>query len=184
MSKTIIKINSDSGSVSVGANPLVTDNVQSDNITDKAGTGLPQLNGVTPEVKWQKKALTSNLNGTAALNTTITALGFSGLTVGKTYKLTVSPLYVETATATGANFKLNANHDGSPIIKFNFFMGSSDNENWSKGRSVIFEATATTVTIVGSGAVANSRLVGAADGADTYTLLEELPYHTETTDFT
>lgn len=48
MSKTIIKTNSDSGSVSVGANPLVTDNVQSDNITNKAGTGAPDLsNGLT-----------------------------------------------------------------------------------------------------------------------------------------
>ena len=138
--------------------------LQVNNITNVAGTGLPSLNGSSPEIKCQRNALTVAITNS---QTNIAELAFNNLTVGNIYRVTVQILSNTTGYA-----RIFAKHDGNTIL-----ITGSDPTNASYddyGSSIIFKATATSVTF-------DSSVVSGTIGLSnrTWTMIEELPYHTD-----
>lgn len=148
--------------------------IRVDDIKNNAGTGLPNLNGTSPEIKWQRKDLTVDI----ATSGTVTQLGYaSGLTIGKTYRFSVHAM-INTASTTMRS-DLAIAHDGADLAK-DFGETDADGERISHSMMVIFTATATSVSVEWTEGTGNGTLEGTAANS-CFSFLEELPYHTETT---
>jgi hypothetical protein len=158
-------------------NHTFNDEIRVDDIKNNAGTGLPSLNGTSPEIKWQKKTLSSDV----ITATTISDLTFNNLVNGNTYKVHFNPRF-ETNPLITSSVSLAIKNGATTIHTLNWRDSSSDADQ-PGGVTVIFTAGATsTLTFETSGTwgANEQRLVA----TDTIAILEELAYHTETTDFT
>lgn len=130
-------------------------------------------------IKYQKKNLDANITTST---TDIASLRFTGLEVGKLYRVTVVAHVQTSATNSDAFLQVNA-HGNNKI-----YAGINDNAAVTQPQgaflgfssSIIFEATSTTLTtnaiIVGSGSILKS----ASPDNDTFMILEELPNHEQT----
>jgi hypothetical protein len=151
-----------------------------DNITDAAGTGFPQLNGTTPGIKWQKKEIGASVANISS--GTLTALGFSGLTIGNTYRITLA---IQAFTSTDSEYRFQIVHDSTEIVEVS--LGDAGGSHETAMASTIFTATATSTSVTYDGGNSASDVLGttfSGGPSTTYAIIEELPYHTETTDFT
>ena len=166
-------------------NHTFNDEIRVDDIKNNAGSGLPTLNGTSPEVKYQKKTLSTTVSTT---DTDVTELKFNGLTIGKTYRWT--GVFCGTlANPTGTLERIFASliHNGATLAE-GFFRHDDESINDVKqgtiSLQVIFVAAATTASTSITIGATNGTVVAESNGVGTYTILEELPYHTETTNFT
>jgi len=132
--------------------------------------------------KVQEKNLTSDVT----TSTTITALTFNNLVLGKWYEALGQILFVVNSGSSDSFAALNVTHDGVVIQKVN----SQDRQTVSTSGdsnthpiSVKFKATATTLTFVSSSVSSTSYINGTA-AKDTFVSLTELNNTVETTDFT
>lgn len=133
------------------------------------------------QTKWQVKYLQANHQTTGA----ITDLTFNGLVVGKTYKAT---LHGNAAITTGSNScRADIVHDGNTLARFEQQLDASGAQGRNSATThAIFVATTTTVFVNAQVMSATSYLqgIGGADASRTWFMIEELPNHVETTDFT
>ena len=159
--------------------------IRSDSITDQAGTGAPDFpngftnSGTAGKNKWQRKDLTTDKTTT---QNPLTELSFSGLTVGKTYRLSAYGLV--SALSTGARSEYYIQHNGVDLTRARVDRDSTSTPRGLLYTEEIFTATTTTVqvrwvvvsgTVTLEGSIANT----------CYSIIEELNnYTTETTDFT
>jgi hypothetical protein len=121
-----------------------------------------RLSDLETGVKWQKK--------TGAVAT----LGFNNLEIGKTYRLTVSGNYSYSNTADGSAVWT---HNGADLIRLSWGMNSGGNEedgSNSFSASTVFIATANTITAAETG----------SSWTGEEAILEELPFHTVTSEWT
>lgn len=135
--------------------------------------------GLVKKNKWQVKKLTADLfTGDTG---TVSDLGFSGLIVGKYYKLSTQSWLID---VNGTDAELAYSHDSSNILVNRLASNNTtiDHESIS-GSSIVFKATATTIVAtctIGTG----STIRGNNTLAETWAMLEELNnYEDETTDF-
>jgi len=137
------------------------------------------------KTKWQQKVLASTdfLGGNASSN--LTTLTFNNLSVGKTYRL--SMLAYLSAYNGASSFSdgnaLDAYHNSVLILEArdSRYIGSSIGQSSTIGATTVFTATATTVTFVHSSANGNTTVTL---GGGSWVLLEELPNHEATTQWT
>lgn len=160
--------------------------IRSNNITNQAGSGLPNLNGTSPAIKYQLKELPADLNGTG-MNVTVTGLGFNSLVTGNLYKYYVQLRFVLLADVT-FDGKYTIEHNSNVLGEVRYAANSANNaQNGLQTATFVsppFVAGASSITITGDGFVTNCRLDTATGLYRTYAVLEELPYHVVTTDFT
>ena len=137
------------------------------------------------KTKWQQKVLASTdfLGGNASSN--LTTLTFNNLSVGKTYRLSMLA-YLSTYNGPSSfsdGNALDAYHNSVLILeaKDSRYIGSSIGQSSTIGATTVFTATATTVTFVHRSANGNTT-VTLDDGS--WVLLEELPNHEATTQWT
>lgn len=130
--------------------------------------GTTEVQTVT-KTKWQQKYLAGNTSSAGIL----TALTFNNLTIGKTYRV---GLHVD-FQGTGAK-RIDIYNGATQLTRLEMSGGSSELNTFT---SKIFVATATTVTF--DFAVASSQLQG-SDLTSTSAILEELPNHELTTQWT
>jgi hypothetical protein len=132
------------------------------------------------KTKWQVRILPGNISS----NTTdISSLRFINLVVGRTYKLAMQ---MDTSL-TNNNFRtatLAAIHNGVTIAKVRSGSANTGNEvNYGMGTTVNFTASATTLTFNAFFTNPGS-ILGDGTRAATFVMLEELPNHEETTQWT
>lgn len=168
----------------------LTGDIQSDSITDALGTGAPDFpngftnNGTAPEIKFQQKYLTAS----SVSPETMADLTFNNLTIGKSYKITTSAVIDLNVPSGATEYILVDVKNGSTILSQIVYRAdatSSDLIQMTKSSSVVFTATSTTTTVGWSETVTNaSTQVLGGQPYWTFCHIEELPYHTVTTDFT
>lgn len=128
------------------------------------------------DTKWQRKTPSGNFAG----NGVITGLTFNNLVIGKIYRVTWQ---FRKNTFGGGTDSINIEYSsGTAIVSPTFTTAKGDAngiDELTSGSSYIFEATE---TIIRANVTANTGGNVAQNG--TYMILEELPLHTETTDFT
>jgi len=127
-----------------------------------------RIGSLETDILYQRRNLPTNVGASG----TIASLGFSGLTVGRTYRITLS-VYAE-SNAIGENMIVNLFHGGVPIAGV-----ASVQESGSWGRetfttSVIFEATTTVLSVE---ATLGSGVTIFALPQASFTQLEELPHY-------
>lgn len=133
---------------------------------------------VSDEIKYQKKVLSSNLNGTTI---DIADLRFSNLEIGKTYKVTLQAQMQVDGSESDVQIFGQFGGTGSTVTKVRNNTGSGTDFILTASSVDIVTATATTLIydyIVNSG----SNPILSQD--ETYVIVEELPVHTATTDWT
>lgn len=151
--------------------------IQSNNFTNQAGDGLPNLNGTSPSIKWQRKDLSTDKT---ANTDPLSELSFNGLSISKTYKIYVQG-HVNTLAAPTIS-RLEIHHDGS-LIAWDQSEIATSGERYAHTLSVIFLATTTSIVVKWFEATGQAVLEGTIANA-CYSIIEELPYHLVTTDFT
>ena len=113
-----------------------------------AGTGgvaTTDNYGLVKQVKWQKRVLGSNVTST---DTDVAALRLSNLTIGNTYRVSLSAEIDQSGTSGIEAATVEALHDGSPLCKTRHRIDSAtDVVEFTAGNSTIFVATATSVTV-------------------------------------
>ena len=128
----------------------------------------------TSKTKWQRR---NNAVQYTANQADIPSLRLSNLTVGKTYRLSMQ-ISIINGDAAG---QVDAFHNGSVIATVSSKTTSvNNNDRIIAGTSSIFTATATTVTFN----YIEFDIAAQLDVADTFVILEELPNHEVTTDWT
>jgi hypothetical protein len=132
------------------------------------------------KTKWQVRILPSHISG----NTTdISSLRFINLVVGRTYKLSMQ-MDTSLPNNTFRTATLAAIHNGVTIAKVRSGSASTGNEvNYGMGTTVNFTASATTLTFNAS-FINPGFILGDGTRAATFVMLEELPNHEETTQWT
>jgi hypothetical protein len=125
--------------------------------------------GLVKKNRWQRKTLASDKTGASA-NTTLSDLTFSNLTVGNTYRVT---LFFHGTTEAADTALVTITHDGG-TIGIGRVGDGGDTSAYSGTTSVVFTATATSVTFVGSSFATTSTLVGNGTVAQTHATMEEL----------
>jgi len=145
-------------------------------LQDNAGANVLGI----PKNKWQTKELTSDVTASSG---TLTDLTFSGLSIGKIYKVSLQASFAD-GTSGGQVF-IDIMNDGVIQGRALYNSNSSDEAGLVQfSIVVIFEATASTATFDYSNA-ASTIIRGNNTKAETYARIEELDnYDTETTDFT
>jgi hypothetical protein len=127
------------------------------------------------KTKWQKK---TNIVQYLSNQVDIPSLRFSNLTLGKTYRVTMQ-MSIINGDSSG---QVDAIHNGLVIATVtNKTTITGNNDRSINGTSALFVATATTLTFNYTEFDAAAQLDG---NADTFVILEELPNHEETTQWT
>ena len=119
------------------------------------------------QIHWQKKVLSTPITSNT---TNIGDLQFSNLEIGKIYRVTILGHFSVYDSSTS----LSAVHNGSVIT--NIYFSNSVSGGVTSGTSVIFTATATALTFDFSVSGNHAPRMGSGS-----VILEELPYHLETT---
>lgn len=143
---------------------------------DKVFTGA--VTGAGTQTKWQKKEISSTINSDT------TFITFNNLVVGKTYKLYHHFSMLLNAVPNQLNIKVN--HDGGILFRT---IAQIDHDNIDRRVVIngahIFTATNTTLGFETEGASGNAVIEDSLFGENpSFAIIEELPNHVETTDFT
>jgi len=131
------------------------------------------------QTKWARHDLLTSVSVTDPSNADLL---FSNLTIGKTYKISVSADMTVPDSGGTDYCAVETYHGGTKVMStLNLVGGSSGASQYvSAGASAIFVATTTTltflITVVGTAEVRE-------DGTGTWAILEELPQHAITTDW-
>lgn len=164
---------------------IQTDNIQADTITDKAGTGAPNFSqglqiagGAT--ISGVNKVQIKTLAADQSTDGTMTDLTFNNLVIGKYYRASIQTLF---STISGDNVISQIIHDGVVRAQNESGAGTSTT-NVEMLASVIFQATATSVTFDAVSVSAGSLIRGNGDMIETWSMIEELNNYNVTTDFT
>lgn len=129
------------------------------------------------KTKWQRKRLPAIVT----VDGTISSLGFSNLVIGKKYKVKLFAQFLSNNSLNLGEIKIN--HNGSYIGAVLQNSPTSAGDLYQTGYTEkTFTAQATTVTFEGTG-LTNVWLVGTGTDERTWSQLEEVPNHIETTDF-
>jgi hypothetical protein len=139
-------------------------------LDEKFDTDLP-LSQYT-KTKWQRKTLPVSVNTSGP----IAAYTYNNLSVGNTYKLTIhSNFSLPPSGFTSA--RLDFTHNAALLISSRADMTDPGNaHNNVNGTSIVFVATGTTLT-----ASFDQLGGGQLNGLSSFTILEELPNHEQTT---
>lgn len=131
-------------------------------------------------ILYQIKTLSTDISSAQ----TIADLTFNNLEIGKTYRVSLQA-WVGSLGTPEATAAVAITHDGTTIGRALHHMGgaSTQNEDNEHSTVVVFEATATTLTFVfsesGSGVC-----YGNGTQSETFAILEELPQHVPTSQWT
>ena len=130
---------------------------------------------VYTKTKWQKKTLTSTINTNGAV---VSEFAYNNLVIGKSYQLRCHAIFsLPPSGFTDAS--VNFNHNSSSVLSLRANATQTGNTHaFTFGDSNIFVATATTITA----SFANN--LGGAIATGSYAILEELPNHEVTTQWT
>lgn len=150
----------------------------------KAEMGLPNFHkekqhfpqGVdlgASKTKWQKKVMATQLTD-ADTGSAATELSFSGLTIGKVYRISIVGDFERQGDGDNVYFYANQN-SVEMYVGLSKGLGSETYERAAIGGSTVFTCTDTTMNIVGI--IDAGCLIYASS---TFSLLEELPNHIET----
>lgn len=132
------------------------------------------------ETKHQQKFLSADATVASADHTD---LKFSNLEIGKMYKATMHVQFNFSGSA--GNAQLQMKHNGSILTEARYDSpDSTTNAIVSETHYAIFEATATTVIFESIGLNVARALAGNGAADETWTMLEELPNHKVTTQWT
>ena len=124
--------------------------------------------------KWQMKKLLNDISSDTDSN--FSDISFTGLSVGKTYRITAHVFF----SPTGANDLLEVKWENDGAAVFSMRVQSADVENHFKSGSILFEADGTTLDAKGFSLGTNT-VRGNNSISETWVILEELPSHTEGT---
>lgn len=128
---------------------------------------------------YKVNALASDLSS----NTTdITSLKIEGLENGKSYRLSMHAKIIGNNSGSPRAVTLSALHDGSTVLEEKARTGLSDLFEDAFGSSVIFEASAPTVTF-NSNHLSSATLLGDGTTAETFVMIEELEDHVPSSRF-
>lgn len=123
------------------------------------------------KTKWQLKRLDGNVTAAGIMP----SLTFNNLTIGRTYRITLHVNY------QGIGQKKVVINNGAVVVGVSEMAAGSSELNLDT--VAVFLATATTLTF--DKIAANAQIQGgSADNEGTFSLLEELPNHEITTDWT
>lgn len=149
------------------AGDIVYDETEKTFYGRKDGSNWTDL-GATGTLDYQINKLSTDVT-TAQ---TVTDLGFSNLTIGKHYRLTMN---ASLNVGGGSNCSLTAVHDSSSILRAHLGTNSGTSVSGSHTQSIIFEATTTSLTFSYSIGGGSATLQGANDTLETYVMIEEIP---------
>lgn len=124
--------------------------------------------------KFQFKYLASDVT---TANADITSLKFSGLEIGKKYRLTSQIGLNTSAGSTCGVYYTN----GAQIICSKYQTGATNSRD---SIVAVFIATATTIVASTQNVSGTVQLISSGDRSQTFASLEELPNHVETTQWT
>lgn len=131
--------------------------------------------------KWQQKFL----SGDVTFNTTLGDLTFNNLEIGKTYRVNLHA-FMGDNQGSNSGITLSVVHDGNTLAAATHTSDDATGPS-NSGYDVTtapFVATATTVTFVSTGMGGTDTIFGTGDASETNAVLEELPNHVETTQWT
>ena len=123
------------------------------------------------KTKWQKKTYTGSIT---AATSGISELAFSNLTIGKTYKITLSAEILVSGNSSTEQMGIQVVNNSNIVARLEsrHDQGTADNKGLMASSVGIFKATAATLTTsvdkAGTGTVVNPKV-----------FLEELPDHEE-----
>jgi hypothetical protein len=135
------------------------------------------------KTKWQMKPLTSDYVLTPAA-TEIPYIRFSGLTPGKTYKLTTRFMGTETASVANET-QIGAYHSDGTFIGVCFLWRDQSiggNARAGDARTMLFVAKSDGIYFTGN-SQDSMQIFGNASGNNSMVILEELPNHIETNEW-
>jgi hypothetical protein len=135
-----------------------------------------------PQTKYQIKTLTAN----ATSNGTVAALGFSNLEIGKTYRVSGQFSVALNTGAAQPAVDISIIHNSATIVGAyirNRQTSSTTGDVFVNGFNRIFVAAATSLSVSIGSVGANDYIVGSSN-FETFLMVEELPTHTVTTDWT
>ena len=125
---------------------------------------------------WQKKILSATYT-TVGINT-LGNLSFNNLTIGKSYEVTIQGTF-KNSVIDNLHGELKMKDGAVDICK------SHVQNSWnSSSSSSVFIATSTTLAAEVYINIAGTQLLGDGTSRKTYTILEELPSHAQTTQWT
>lgn len=131
------------------------------------------------DILYQIRTLNSDITAT---DTNIADLRFINLEIGKTYRLTFKAALAFLGNAAS---EIHAIHNGNVLIRFDANGTGTTVGEQTPGASVVFQATATSITFTTIGAIsADNRVEGDGTLAQTWSMLEELPHHVATVQWT
>lgn len=127
------------------------------------------------KTKWQKKLNPSNVS------TDTTFLTFNNLTIGKTYRVTAKG-FIQLDAGSVAQFRI---YNGATEIDRIYFQNNTATSGMQHTAAVPkpFVATSTTLTAQSFNMSGGDLIFGGAE-SDTWVILEELPNHEVTTQWT
>lgn len=129
------------------------------------------------KTKYQKKFLTANVTTSAA----VTDLSFNNLELGKTYRLTAR--MQGEFTANNGTTQLLWTNDGNTVGKVSYFSNEVITASITLSNSFVFIATSTTL-VCNSLAAGTYLIAGNNTSDETFAMLEELPLHEQTSQWT
>lgn len=129
------------------------------------------------KTKYQVKILGANLTTSGA----VAALSFNNLTIGKTYRFVAQVNGDHNGVAGSVNLGFTFTNGATSIGRV-YNKDTSGQEEWSDGTESVFVATASVITSTLERA--GGRILGDGTLYGTYVILEELPNHEQTTQWT
>ena len=133
--------------------------------------------------KWQEKLLASDVSGAA--DGDVSGLSFTGLTVGKTYRVTLQArIQVDSGTNT---FRLSyydqSGGAGNIIARYNYDELESANQVKTASVTAIFTAQTSNLYLRRESTSTNDTISGNSSRGESFATLEQLDTHTETTEW-
>ena len=156
----------------VGNNPTLSSSLSHEiQITELPDTESIIKNLSTQKTKCQTKFLSANVN----TNTTISALGFSNLQIGKKYRVNAHARSSR-GTSTLDNFNLNAVNNGVTVMGITMSRSATSSVESNYGTSLIFDAASSSLSITSTGIDdTNTNITGNGTVDQTWVELCELP---------
>jgi hypothetical protein len=135
--------------------------------------------GLTYKNRYEKKYLAADASAAGAL----ADLAFTGLTVGRHYRLTLHALMTISGTSSTESCSVSMAHDGATILLVNIRAdAATDTAAQAAGGNIIFQATATSTSV--SMSESGTCIVnGDNNSQETWAMVEELRDYEVTTDF-
>jgi hypothetical protein len=130
------------------------------------------------KTKWQRKVLSSNVTSAGILDD----LGFSGLTIGNTYKLSGFFMF-HVIPGSGSAIHIDIKDGASTLQRAVYMVNNDSDESKSLSFSHIFTAATAQVFLDVVTWAGGGEISGGLANNITHTILEELPNHVETNEW-